>query len=679
MRSQAPLRRLALLCSLALAAGCASAPPPASTPAAAPAAAPAPAARDLEARSLLLLMSDRRLYDPVAFQLMLSGPPETRRALAVALGRIGDRRGRSLLQGLLVDADLETRRAAAFALGQLGDADAVRALIAAAVDPDSELGALAVEALGKLGAPLADVRRAMGALSAEEGWRRLAPFLFRFHEPAMTAAAIEGLASADPLVRSGCAYALGRQPQPEAAEALRGLLSASDPWIRSWAARGLGEVGGIDDLARLEPLLADAEAAPAIAAMRAGAKLFGRVTALSPLEWDARLTAALADPRPQVRATALETAGAFLPNAGLEAELRSRWQNGEPRERELALLALAHGRVADAAELAGQAAGEADRDLRARAAEAAADLGDADLLERLAKDPEPPVRVAALEGLAARAGDDAGTVAESFLADADVTVRATALDLLARHPAVASERLAVALDAARQDRLPDARLAGVRALAARGQAVAGERAPVIEALRRLAEDPDWLVRREAAAGLRGLGQTAPAPGPLALGHDTEYYREVLLQTAGPRWVEVQTERGAFRLELDCPRAPLTTLSFLKLAAQGFFDGQVFHRVVPGFVVQAGDPRGDGWGGPGYTLRDEVNRIRYVRGTVGMALSGPDTGGSQFFVTLAPQPHLDGTYTAFGKVVAGDDVLDRLRQGDRILAVHEVPAGAGGVR
>jgi cyclophilin family peptidyl-prolyl cis-trans isomerase len=94
-------------------------------------------------------------------------------------------------------------------------------------------------------------------------------------------------------------------------------------------------------------------------------------------------------------------------------------------------------------------------------------------------------------------------------------------------------------------------------------------------------------------------------------------------------------------------------------------------VVPGFVAQDGDPRGDGNGGPGYAIRDELNRRRYARGAVGMALSGPDTGGSQYFLTLSPQPHLDGHYTVFARVVGGLEVMDALVQGDRIIEV-EVP-------
>jgi cyclophilin family peptidyl-prolyl cis-trans isomerase len=108
---------------------------------------------------------------------------------------------------------------------------------------------------------------------------------------------------------------------------------------------------------------------------------------------------------------------------------------------------------------------------------------------------------------------------------------------------------------------------------------------------------------------------------------------------------------------------------MTLARQGFFKGATWHRVVPNFVVQDGDPRGDGEGGPGYTIRDEINERPYLRGTMGMALDWADTGGSQFFLTHSPQPHLDGRYTVFGQIVAGLDVLDRIQPGDAILGVR----------
>jgi cyclophilin family peptidyl-prolyl cis-trans isomerase len=128
---------------------------------------------------------------------------------------------------------------------------------------------------------------------------------------------------------------------------------------------------------------------------------------------------------------------------------------------------------------------------------------------------------------------------------------------------------------------------------------------------------------------------------------------------------LHTRHGTIEIHLDVVEAPLTAASFVDLVRRGFYDGLAFHRVEPGFVVQGGCPRGDGNGGPGYTLRCEITRRPFGRGAVGMALSGRDTGGSQFFVTLAPQPHLDGSYTLFGQVVAGMDVVDRIRPGDVI--------------
>jgi len=132
---------------------------------------------------------------------------------------------------------------------------------------------------------------------------------------------------------------------------------------------------------------------------------------------------------------------------------------------------------------------------------------------------------------------------------------------------------------------------------------------------------------------------------------------------------IDTDKGTIELELAVIDAPLTSANFIALARKGFFNNIAIHRLVPDFVVQDGDPRGDGEGGPGYTIRDELNQLPYLRGTVGMALDWEDTGGSQFFITHSPQPHLDARYTVFGRVVAGMDVVDRLAQWDVIRNVR----------
>jgi len=132
---------------------------------------------------------------------------------------------------------------------------------------------------------------------------------------------------------------------------------------------------------------------------------------------------------------------------------------------------------------------------------------------------------------------------------------------------------------------------------------------------------------------------------------------------------IETKKGIVEIELTVLDAPQTVQNFIALARKGYFNGLQIHRVVPNFVVQDGDPRGDGSGGPGYSIRDELNDRPYLRGTVGMALSGPDTGGSQFFITHSPQPNLDAKYTVFGHVVNGMDVVDKLQQLDVIERVR----------
>ncbi|HYM14053.1 MAG TPA: peptidylprolyl isomerase [Dehalococcoidia bacterium] len=123
---------------------------------------------------------------------------------------------------------------------------------------------------------------------------------------------------------------------------------------------------------------------------------------------------------------------------------------------------------------------------------------------------------------------------------------------------------------------------------------------------------------------------------------------------------IEMDIGNITLELFARDAPVTVNSFLFLARDHFYDGVTFHRVIPGFVAQAGDPTGTGSGGPGYTIKDEVNSHKFLDGTVGMAkTSAPNSGGSQFFIDYAPQPALDGGYTVFGQVVAGRDVLDKI--------------------
>ncbi len=127
--------------------------------------------------------------------------------------------------------------------------------------------------------------------------------------------------------------------------------------------------------------------------------------------------------------------------------------------------------------------------------------------------------------------------------------------------------------------------------------------------------------------------------------------------------------GEIRLEFFPADAPKTVENFVTLAKKGFYNGLNFHRVVPDFVVQGGCPKGNGTGGPGYTIKAEFNKQKHVRGTLAMARSqDPDSAGSQFYICYGNTPHLDGQYTVFGKVVSGMELVDRIKQGDKMTSV-----------
>jgi len=135
-------------------------------------------------------------------------------------------------------------------------------------------------------------------------------------------------------------------------------------------------------------------------------------------------------------------------------------------------------------------------------------------------------------------------------------------------------------------------------------------------------------------------------------------------------ITIETSRGDMELELYSEYAPKTVNNFVFLAQEGFYDGVVFHRVISDFMIQGGDPTGTGRGGPGYKFEDEVaeNPLRHETGVISMANAGPNTNGSQFFITHSPQPHLDGMHTVFGKVVGGQEIVNSIQQGDRMVKV-----------
>jgi cyclophilin family peptidyl-prolyl cis-trans isomerase len=272
-----------------------------------------------------------------------------------------------------------------------------------------------------------------------------------------------------------------------------------------------------------------------------------------------------------------------------------------------------------------------------------------------------------------------GDAARRLLAHPDAGVRSVAADVLARtaDPSDLAGLTAMYTRAAR-DSFPDASLSALNAIAAirRAGAPAATRVDR-EFLGTVPRPTNYLLRRWAETNWPEAASRWGPSYPVATGRTLQDYREVARRflvapdsVARPHILIETEQRGVLEIELLGPEAPLTVANFLQLLDRRFFDGNRWHRVVPNFVVQDGDPRGDGFGGPGGSIRDEINRNRYgFKPMMGMALSGPDTGSSQWFITLAPQPHLDGTYTVFGRVVGNAAPLYRITQGDVIRTVR----------
>jgi cyclophilin family peptidyl-prolyl cis-trans isomerase len=242
------------------------------------------------------------------------------------------------------------------------------------------------------------------------------------------------------------------------------------------------------------------------------------------------------------------------------------------------------------------------------------------------------------------------------LRDPDFYVRATVIGALADRPSAADLAAVLAsYSQAGTDSANDARLAAIQYVGALWKLDSSSlNATWLAHLARTPVPSDPL---ERAAGKTipvwsSWGNVAPKPRPVG------WYEQIVRAIVMPAYVG-----KTLNATINTVRGPIS------LARSGYYRNTRFHRVVPNFVAQDGDPRDDGNGGPGYAIRDEMNPRRYERGAVGMALSGPDTGGSQYFITHSPQPHLDGHYTVFARVVRGYDVLDRLVQGDLITRVE----------
>jgi cyclophilin family peptidyl-prolyl cis-trans isomerase/HEAT repeat protein len=683
------MRRALVLAALTFAACTSTTTPPATSPE----PAPAPAADrtqpvvmhglTIEEEARILELEDGRQYDPALVSAWLTHKNSLhRQRLAVALGRIGPhlfndsngngekdpgetQAGVAELLELTHDGDPTVRLNAAFALGEVGDAAGVVNLVRLADEPNATVAAEAVEALSKLTKHFGLNRYILitRGENRPEGVRaRAARHLYRFNTDDASGVAAMMLDDPSVAVRTDAAYALARRAHAPARERLELLLGDPSTMIRVYAAAALARIADWRSKPMLLQALGDAHPWVRTNAVIAIARLAANDVAILNINEVPRIFAVLEDPDPGVRASAIDTLGYYAQlNETAKKRLLDIAVNGTRWERELAAGAISK-HLGTASLPADLPAWSKVRVLEAKT--------DAALRKRFLGDTDSNVRSNALSNIPDDQVDAELPLIRTGLTDADVIVRANAIDRYGKtKDADRVATLRAIEEKERTSTLNDARLAAIASL---GEIDFAER----EAwLRGLLKDKDPVVRRNAADLIeQKLNKPRPQYAPLDV--PAKDYAEIVRWSRQPHTATIHMTRGLIKVALLPQDAPMTAWNFAQLAKAKYFDNTSFMRVVPNFVIQGGDPRNDMNGGPGYSIRDEINLQKYTRGAVGMALSGPDTGGSQFFITHSPQPHLDGGYTIFGRVYDGmSGVVDQTERGDRVetITIDQFPA------
>jgi peptidylprolyl isomerase len=602
------------------------------------------------------------------FNYLQSSNPLIRMRAAQVIGRIQDPQDVAHLLPLLHDTDDRVVREAVFALGQLGSADAVTGLLELNQKALPEIQELIAEALGKIGGP-----EALGALQEmlhafQAGVRAAAvEGLARAADPSSSHALLIALHDGDPQVVWRAIYALEKVDAGPIENSVVPFLENENATVRAYAARTLGKKKSKAATGQLLKMLEDKDETVVINAINALGLILEsskNANAVGPL--GAALQNHHSHHVRKAAAAALgnnghKNAKDFLVQSILDQSVGVRIESYR---------ALAKTLGKDAAPFVANGANDGERLVRAAAIEASGIAGDEvaidELISTAKKDKDPMLRAAAVRGLAHFHGQRISSTLVALLNDKDwvvATEAVTALGELEDRSAVAA---LIAAYTNRHERVDvDVH---TEILAVLKKLKAAESADLAyEAL----GDADRRVRTAAKELLEEIGASTPE-----MKTDRQWYEENfqpkrkadLTPPFGLKRALIKTSRGDVEIELFGDDATQTAATFIKLAQSGFYDGLSFHRVVPNFVVQGGCPRGDGWGDPGYSIRAEINQHKYGRGYLGIADSGKDTGGSQFFITHSQQPHLDGRYTIFGRVIKGMEVVDRIDQGDTFKVV-----------
>ncbi len=629
---------------------------------------------------LMKLEDERSLGDGEVVARLGDPEPLARARAALALARIGSPDAPSLLTPLLDDPSAYVRRTAAFSLGIAGEElppDTVSRLTKALSDDDEGVRGRAAEALA----------RKQGAAAAEPIGGALAALVPKGKEPydwteAITSSLplehsdirLELFALArvgslrwswDALATEGRTPRFAWWPAAWAASELEGAelqplflfySGSPDPVLRLYGARGLGALSKDRASDGLRQLLFDPNDKVRIEAVRSVARL-----GASELVPD--LLTHLGADTVYLQAEILK-AFAVLRDPSTVEPLIDRVGDQSPWIRALALAALARqNEETFFLILAGLGSDPAWR-VRQELTETLASMGGARaaaIVRSMAEEPDARVRASALEALGRLDPESAPGILIRHLGADDPFERVAAAETLAELRARDSFAPIEQAFVVETEKDPRVRAALLRALATLDPAAAE---PVV---RGALEDRSYLLRLVAAEILRHSGATDTAVRPRPSLRGLDEYLTLMKAPYSPE-AFLATSSGTIEIELFISDAPETVANFIRLARDGFFDGQTIYEVVPNGYVAGGDPRGDGRGGPGYTIPSEINTRPIVRGTLLLVEEGLDTGGSRFQITHLPRPDLEGRQTVFGQVKSGMEIVDGLQPGDRIQRV-----------
>lgn len=611
--------------------------------------------KQVQQKAIYLLGQMRdTLAAPMLLPFLQNGSNAIRVETIFALGQIGPVQvADSLVAHWQNETDLEAKQAIIEAVGKIGDSTHIGFLRNALAEPTPILKQAAAVALGYLAywkridvsAAVDDFAPLLDDDLNEIRWRA-AWALMRMADSSAYSYLLIASKDIDPRVRMQCARGMGRIGDATAADRLIQMAKDDPDWrVRATAASALGQLD-LDDYLPMLPFDDESEHVRLSAVTALGAAVDRNFEKMAGSE----------------QAAIVNFLEENFNTGGNGANREMTW-----RERAAFSDVYASAMKSNALGKLHEQIDDPDPLFRARLVEAFAKTKSQtainDLLELFNRGPLN-VKIAVVRALRNFQGGVANRIALDAFEEKDVVLTAQATRFLAQDSVLGPKFEKQIVTAFKNLKRPvDSEIASMIF----GDMTKLKLQSAIPVLEKAVRTNNKAYATAAANALEKLTGTSYSDSIIAAAQVTDFSMAEI-ERLRQATATIETEKGNIVLSFYAEESPLTVLNFVRLAEKRFYDDLNFHRVVPNFVIQGGDPRGDGGGSPGYAIRSEFNRLPYMRGSVGMASSGPDTEGCQFFITHSPQPHLNGKYTLFARVKEGMEVVDAIQVGDKILKV-----------